>query len=184
MTQDTGMDASPPQHTGERPDGLREELGRWMDRRAQLVDVVMSVASSDRGALMQACAALVEHGANRPSTVPGVRPDPAPPPLRTVHQKPDPTPATLWLYERPGVHEHTGPVSDAVNHPPHYKAAGLEAIDVIEALGHGPGFCVGNAIKYLWRAGKKTPDALADLRKARWYVGRAIQEQEQHNAGK
>ena len=62
----------------------------------------------------------------------------------------------------------------AVDHPAHYKAGGLEAIDVIEALGHGHGFCVGNAIKYLWRAGKKTPDVLADLRKARWYVDRAI----------
>ena len=155
MTQDDGM---LDRDTADVSARVRE----WMDRRAQLVDVVMSVASKDRGALMQACAALVEHGANKPSTV-----------------RPDPTPATLWLYERPGVHEHTGPVSDAVNHPPHYKAAGLEAIDVIEALGHGPGFCIGNAIKYLWRAGKKTPDALADLRKARWYVDRAIVEAEQ-----
>lgn len=62
----------------------------------------------------------------------------------------------------------------AVDHPAHYKAGDLEAITVIEALGHGHGFCVGNALKYLWRAGKKTPDALEDLRKARWYVDRAI----------
>ena len=34
-------------------------------------------------------------------------------------------------------------------------------------------FCVGNAVKYLWRAGLKG-DALEDLRKARWYVDREI----------
>jgi hypothetical protein len=62
-----------------------------------------------------------------------------------------------------------------VDHPEHYKAGELEAIDVIEALGHGHGFCVGNALKYLWRAGRKSPDVLEDLRKARWYVDRAIQ---------
>jgi hypothetical protein len=71
-------------------------------------------------------------------------------------------------------HAAVCPASNAVDHPAHYKAGGLEAIDVIEALGHGHGFCVGNAIKYLWRAGKKTPGAVADLRKARWYVDRAI----------
>lgn len=63
---------------------------------------------------------------------------------------------------------------NTVDHPPHYKAGGIEAIDVIEALGHGYGFCVGNAIKYLWRAGRKSPDALEDLKKAAWYVNRAI----------
>lgn len=63
----------------------------------------------------------------------------------------------------------------AVEHPPHYSAGGVEAIDVIEALGHGHGFCVGNALKYLWRAGRKSPDALEDLKKARWYIHRAIE---------
>ncbi len=63
---------------------------------------------------------------------------------------------------------------DTVDHQSHYKAGDMEAIDVIEALGHGHGFCVGNAIKYLWRAGKKQPDAIQDLKKAQWYVARAI----------
>ena len=69
----------------------------------------------------------------------------------------------------------TCPPAEKVDHPEHYKAGELEAIDVIEALGHGHGFCVGNALKYLWRAGRKSPDVLEDLRKARWYVDRAIQ---------
>jgi hypothetical protein len=34
-------------------------------------------------------------------------------------------------------------------------------------------FCVGNAVKYLWRAGLKGP-TLEDLRKARWYIDREI----------
>jgi len=64
-------------------------------------------------------------------------------------------------------------VSDQVNHPPHYKANGLEAIDVIEAFGLDQSFALGNAAKYLLRAGRKG-DALTDLRKARWYLDRKI----------
>lgn len=64
------------------------------------------------------------------------------------------------------------PAPDSVNHPPHYQtAAGLEAIDVIQAFNLD--FLRGNSVKYLLRAGKKG-DALEDLRKARWYVDRAI----------
>jgi hypothetical protein len=64
-----------------------------------------------------------------------------------------------------------GPDSDVINHPPHYTAhpSGVECIQVTE---HLP-FCEGNAIKYLWRAGLKG-DRLEDLRKAAWYVQRAI----------
>jgi hypothetical protein len=63
-------------------------------------------------------------------------------------------------------------MSDLVNHPPHYTShpAGIECIDVIE---HYP-LNVGNAIKYLWRAGLKG-DAVEDLRKAAWYVNREIE---------
>jgi hypothetical protein len=61
---------------------------------------------------------------------------------------------------------------DMVNAPPHYKTeSGLEAIDVIEAFGLG--FNLGNAAKYILRAGKKG-DRLEDLRKARWYLDREI----------
>lgn len=46
-------------------------------------------------------------------------------------------------------------MSNSVNHPPHYGGADnpYEAIKVIEAWGLG--FCVGNAVKYIARAGKK-----------------------------
>ena len=38
------------------------------------------------------------------------------------------------------------------------------------------GFCLGNAIKYISRAGKKDPSAeIEDLSKARWYLDRYIQ---------
>jgi len=62
---------------------------------------------------------------------------------------------------------------DAVNHPPHYGGADAvyEAIKVIEAWQLG--FHLGNAVKYIARAGKKG-DALEDLRKARWYIDRQI----------
>ena len=60
---------------------------------------------------------------------------------------------------------------DAINHPPHYTghASGVECITVTEH--HN--FCIGNAIKYLWRAGSKG-DAVQDLRKAIWYIEREI----------
>jgi hypothetical protein len=61
---------------------------------------------------------------------------------------------------------------EVVDHPPHYQtAAGIEAIDVIEAFELG--FSLGNAVKYILRAGKKG-DRLDDLKKARWYLSREI----------
>ena len=63
-------------------------------------------------------------------------------------------------------------MSDPVNHPSHYTQhpSGVECIQVTEHMN----FCLGNAIKYLWRAGLKG-DALEDLRKARWYIDREIE---------
>lgn len=65
---------------------------------------------------------------------------------------------------------------ETVNHPKHYQATfrgePLEVIDVIEAFGLD--FNLGNAVKYILRAGKKGP-AAEDLAKARWYIERAIQ---------
>lgn len=63
-------------------------------------------------------------------------------------------------------------MTDNVNHPAHYKAGGLEAIDVIEAFGLA--FHLGNAVKYLLRAGRKG-DRIEDLKKARWYLDREIE---------
>lgn len=80
---------------------------------------------------------------------------------------------------------------DVVNHPTHYGGENnpYEAIKVIEAWGLG--FCLGNVIKYICRAGKKTfqpknasaddwtrqasESMLEDLKKARWYLNREIE---------
>lgn len=43
------------------------------------------------------------------------------------------------------------------------------------------GFCLGNVVKYILRAGKKTPDRLKDLKKARWYLDREITNLEAKN---
>lgn len=60
-----------------------------------------------------------------------------------------------------------------VDHPQHYGGADnpYEAIKVIEAWSLG--FCLGNAVKYISRAGKKG-DLIEDLEKARWYLDREI----------
>ena len=62
---------------------------------------------------------------------------------------------------------------DVVNHPRHYTQhpSGVECIDVVESMT----FNVGNAVKYLWRAGLKTEDKVQDLSKAVWYLNREIQ---------
>lgn len=63
---------------------------------------------------------------------------------------------------------------DEVNHPAHYTAhpSGVECIDIVEAFN----FNIGNAIKYLWRAGLKA-DALTDLKKAQWYINREVERE-------
>ena len=67
---------------------------------------------------------------------------------------------------------------DEINAPAHYRGTGMEAIEVIEAFDLG--FRLGNAIKYILRAGKKG-DAVVCLKKARWYLDREIAEQEKHH---
>ena len=63
---------------------------------------------------------------------------------------------------------------DMVHFPPHYQATnGLEAINVIE--GFGLGFCLGNAVKYILRAGKKN-NREEDLEKAIWYISRELEK--------
>lgn len=57
-----------------------------------------------------------------------------------------------------------------IDHPEYYKAGGIEAIDVIEDWKLD--FCLGNAIKYIARAGKKSDDIKTDLEKAAWYIKR------------
>lgn len=77
---------------------------------------------------------------------------------------------------------HRGPVGsdlpvirppDDVNAPAHYRSGGLEAIDVIEAF--DVNFRLGNAVKYILRAGRKDPaKRKQDLEKAAWYLAREI----------
>ena len=69
---------------------------------------------------------------------------------------------------------------DPVNHPKHYTShpSGVECIQVTEHMN----FCVGNAIKYLWRAGEKG-NHLEDLKKARWYIDREINRVSSDRAG-
>ena len=58
---------------------------------------------------------------------------------------------------------------DNVNMPSHYTQLPIECIDVTEHFT----FCVGNALKYLWRHQHKGKP-LEDLKKAAWYVQREI----------
>jgi hypothetical protein len=73
-------------------------------------------------------------------------------------------------------------VSESVNHPPHYGGDNVyEAVKVIEAWGLG--FCLGNTLKYVCRAGNKPgADAVEDLKKAAWYLQRRIQQLEDQAA--
>lgn len=58
-------------------------------------------------------------------------------------------------------------MTDLVNHPPHYTnhPSGIEAIQVTRHMN----FNLGNAIKYIWRAGQKG-DTIQDLQKAIFYL--------------
>jgi hypothetical protein len=74
-----------------------------------------------------------------------------------------------------GIMEARGRTSDPIN-PSHYKQGGIECIEAIKAAtGDGfIGYVWGNVIKYLWRWPKK--GGVDDLKKARWYLDRLIQE--------
>lgn len=70
---------------------------------------------------------------------------------------------------------------DAVTKPQHYNTGGIEAIDYIkQQLGDGfTEYCEGNTLKYLhrWRY-KEHP--VQDLRKARWYLDKMIEDVEEN----
>jgi hypothetical protein len=65
---------------------------------------------------------------------------------------------------------------DPVNNPAHYMAhpSHVECIDITEHMN----FCLGNAVKYIWRADLKHDDAIEDLKKAAWYLQREIERRE------
>lgn len=69
--------------------------------------------------------------------------------------------------------------NDQVNKPAHYRShpSGVECIEITEHMN----FCLGNAVKYIWRAGLKTDDPIVDLEKARWYIERELQRLRSNN---
>lgn len=81
------------------------------------------------------------------------------------------------------VEEEHGPFDDEVdmvNHPPHYRGhpSGVECIQITEHMG----FCLSNAMKYIWRADLKN-DAIEDLEKAAFYLDREIKLRKKQLAG-
>ena len=85
-------------------------------------------------------------------------------------------------YDNPSQLTGTDSTHDSVNRPKHYTQhpSGVECIQVTEHYN----FCVGNAIKYLWRAGLKGDSMdpkqkqIEDLKKAIWYIQREIENLE------
>jgi hypothetical protein len=69
-------------------------------------------------------------------------------------------------------------VKDNVNHPSHYTQGAIECIDAIKEVTKGllgiEAVCTANIIKYVWRW--KFKNGVEDLRKARWYLDRLIDE--------
>jgi len=65
-------------------------------------------------------------------------------------------------------------MTDMVNHPPHYTAhpSGVECIQITEHMN----FCLGNALKYIWRADLK--GGVEDLEKAVFYLNREIERRQ------
>jgi len=79
------------------------------------------------------------------------------------------------------VSENQDAEDDPVNHPMHYTShpSGIECIDIAKHYD----FCIGNVIKYVWRAGlKKSTEMqdeekeIQDLEKAKWYLEKEIEE--------
>lgn len=79
--------------------------------------------------------------------------------------------------------QHWGDVEaahDAVNSPSHYASGEIECIDAIKASMTAEafrGYLKGNVQKYMWRYEKKV-NAAEDLKKARWYLDKLIEEVE------
>lgn len=65
-------------------------------------------------------------------------------------------------------------MSDNVNHPSHYNSGKIEVIEFIED--QRLNFHLGNAVKYISRAGRKDPSkTIEDLNKAIWYINRHLE---------
>jgi hypothetical protein len=65
---------------------------------------------------------------------------------------------------------------DSIN-PAHYRShpSGIECVQITEHMG----FCLGNAVKYVWRADLKHDDGgIEDLKKAAWYIARELERRQ------
>ena len=69
--------------------------------------------------------------------------------------------------------------TDPINHPKHYTShpSGVECIEITQHMG----FCLGNAIKYIWRADLKG-NAIEDIEKAIWYLNQEIKRRKEMDA--
>ena len=74
-----------------------------------------------------------------------------------------------------------GPQGTAVDGPAHYT--GYEVLEVICNAGLGRGFCLGNAVKYLLRSGKKGKDR-EDLQKGQFYLNWYLERYEKYEDSK
>lgn len=72
-----------------------------------------------------------------------------------------------------------GKKDETVDHPSHYNTGNIEVIEAIDDWQLG--FCLGNALKYIARAGHKDPDKrIEDLQKAVWYLNHEIERSNNH----
>jgi hypothetical protein len=70
---------------------------------------------------------------------------------------------------------------ETINHPAHYGGDDTyEHIKVVDAWGLD--YRLGNATKYICRAGKKTEDPTEDLKKAIWFIKSKIEQLEREKA--
>lgn len=77
-----------------------------------------------------------------------------------------------WNIESNEIEQSVVHTTDNVNHPQHYTSGcGFECIEMMQMILSSDefyGFCLGNAIKYVWRHNQK--GGMEDIRKARWYL--------------
>lgn len=73
--------------------------------------------------------------------------------------------------------------NDIISRPEHYTYGSIECIDAIKEVTRDlkgeEAFCIGNAIKYLWRW--KHKNGPEDLRKAQWYISRVLTSEDKEN---
>jgi hypothetical protein len=104
--------------------------------------------------------------------------------IQCNHTRHDSESGRIFICTYPKGHEgehrmqEVGVPTEAVDHPAHYGGADnvYEHIKVCDAWGLN--YRLGNATKYIARAGKKTENPIEDLRKAVWYLNSEIERLE------